>query len=419
MNSTSGTPRILLVSGTVPGDEGVGGIVLRDLCDALKTGTIQCFAVIPRGEAAFKMAEACPEVIDKAERRYETSWRPVGGYVGEIVSSLAARMLHGGLVRRLIDRTVACGRRVQPDVVWAILDCPTTIAIAEHVAERLGLPLFTLVWDAPELLADQWHLDRFTRRRLLAQFGRVLRRSKQVAVCGESMQAAYDRQFSCQSIVVRHGISDDLWRPVSSAISSRREWIIGYAGSITAPDAFEQLIKTLDAYQWQIAGRDVVLRLMGARYLLNTSQPQRIEYFGRQRSVDDAINLLADCDILYLPQPFSEPLRPLAELSFPTKLSTYVAAGRPILLHAPAYASVVPFFDRYPFGEWCSSLNGDDLGDRLTRLATDHAVRETACAAISAARQEELNADQFVRSFREFLDPVAVRRPDVASTSLI
>ena len=416
LNSLS--PRVFVVTGTLPGEAGVGEIILRDLVAATPEIELGFFGVLPRNLSLERFRGGATKLVGSAMRRYETAYRPVGGRIGELIAAAGMQTLFRRQVGRGVKEAVRIGRQFRPDFVWAILDCPTTIFAAVSIASQLNVPLRVLVWDAPELLAQQLNYDRFSTNALLRQFATVLRSAERIAVVGETMQQAYRDRYGAKSLIVRHGLAAEEWRTPSAEFQNPTDLVIGYAGSNTAPDAFDTLVQCLDSHGWRIAGRNVVLRLVGVRYLLNARGPQQVEYFGWRR-VSETVNLMAATDVLYLPQPFSERLRPLAELSFPTKLSTYLAAGRPILLHAPTYAAVVPFFDRYPFGEWCSSLNGDDLGSQLTRLATDHAVRETACAAISAARQEELNADRFIRSFREFLDPVAVRRPDVASTSLV
>ena len=54
----------------------------------------------------------------------------------------------------------------------------------------------------------------------------------------------------------------------------------------------------------------------------------------------DVVEELAACDLTFLPQPFSDSKRFVAEYSFPTKLSSYLAAGTPCLVLAPANASL-------------------------------------------------------------------------------
>ena len=54
----------------------------------------------------------------------------------------------------------------------------------------------------------------------------------------------------------------------------------------------------------------------------------------------EGVAKLRDCFALYLSYPFGPRGKVLRTTSFPTKLSTYVMAARPVLLHMPADSSV-------------------------------------------------------------------------------
>ena len=386
---------------TIPGQPVVGGIFLRDLCGALPPGTIHCFAVPTRLMDRAQLKD-CPEVTDFVERRYETAFRPVRGKLGEFIALVARSVKQPRHLRTIVDRAVQCGRSHRVQMVWAVLDCPTVIQTARLVASRLGVPLIVLVWDAPELLSHQLQHDRWFSRELLRCFQVVMKSSIRCAVVGETMKAAYDDAYGQDCIIVRHGLEPRAVQSCQGEQRDREQTIIGYAGSISAPETFRGFIRALDASGWKVDGRDVILRLAGSRLLLDASTPQRIEYFGR-RSVCDTAEMLADCDVLYLPQPFSNELRPLASLSFPTKLSTYLAAGRPVLLHAPEHGSVVPFFKKYSCGTWCNSLQENEIASSLRKLTNDSVRYCSAVQAVQAAVQDELNSEVFHRRFRRFL----------------
>ncbi|MEO2035262.1 MAG: hypothetical protein ABGZ35_24560, partial [Planctomycetaceae bacterium] len=254
--------------------------------------------------------------------------------------------------RDLTRRAVRFGRKHSVQLVWAVLDCPTTIAIAQQVAAELNVALASLVWDAPELLAELLGLDRFSSSQLLQSFGKALKASRQIGVVGETMKEKYDQKYGTNAIIVRHGLNDEpLRHQCRTAHDDIAPLIIGFAGTVTSPREFETLLQSLDLVEWQIHGRPVVLRLVGSRFVLSSHSKRHIEYFG-WRSVTETISLLGEADMCYLPQPFSRAERHLARLSFPTKLSTYIATGRPVILHAPPHASVVPFFNRFRFGIW-------------------------------------------------------------------
>lgn len=395
----SDQPRTLVFSGTLPGEPGVGGVILKELQQELGAEHLDFCCLVRPQAIQLGWPERADGRVTVHPRRFETAWRPCRGVAGEWVALLARRLKYRPLCRQLVDKIVASPDAQACQQVWAVLDCPAAIDLASEVARRLGKPLSVMVWDAPELLIDQLQLDRWSAKRLLKQFDATIRRAERVGVIGEPMESAYrDRYGAKEFVILRLAIRESL--PVVATPTAADQMRIGFAGSITSPQAFSSLVQMLDRCGWKIDGRAVTLRLIGSRYTVDARVPQRIEYFG-WRSVTETTELLGECDVLYLPQPFAERLRPLAELSFPTKLSTYVAAGKRVLLHGPEYASIVPFLQRFPMGGVCHSLAPEDLQGALQATIDLDATR--VARAIEAAREDEFNTRVFGQRFRRLL----------------
>ena len=98
-----------------------------------------------------------------------------------------------------------------------------------------------------------------------------------------------------------------------------------------------------------------------------------------------------------------EQLRPLAELSFPTKLTTYLAAGRPVLLHTPAYASLKNFHEKYRFGLCTSSLEPTNLAGAIEKLAKDETFYRASVTEGQRALHAEFTESTFRTAFQQFL----------------
>jgi hypothetical protein len=345
----------------------------------------------------------CPEVADFVERRFDTAYRPVSGILGELIAVAARKVKRPRHLRTIVDRAVACGRSHGAELVWAVFHCPTVIQTARLVASRLGVPLVVWVEDAPELLCHQLRHDRWFAREVMRDTRATIEASVRCGVIGETMKAAYEKEYARDCIILRHGLKANQVQDSPTGPSHEGKIVIGYCGSITAADAFCQLLQALDDSDWRLDGRDVVLRMMGCRVVLEPRAPQRIEYFGRLPTVSDTVKTLAECDVLYLPQPFADHLRPLAHISFPAKLATYLTTGRPVMLHAPEYGSLVPFYQRYPFGTWCNSLEGSEIIAALRDLACNPDRYRSAVQQAWAARSEELNDAVLRRRLRQFL----------------
>jgi len=422
----------LLLTGTAPGPEGVGGIILHDLESFLPPGSLAVLHVADGSDAArdTRTAHGNPMRVlgCRFERRPGARFGKVGKAFDWLRMTLANRWRIAATVRACVD--YARGQHVEE--IWAVLDTPASIAVAARVAGSLGLPLRALVWDDIEHNVRYFGLDRFTAAACRRNFETAIRASTSLAVIGETMREEYQRRYGKQGVILRHGADSPPCRSAlqgredaaptvcrsapqgrenadatgrSSALQRREDTPIriGFAGSVTARSAFQCLLQALDHLGWAVDGRAVTLVLMGQRFDLWSSVPRRIECHG-YRSVDDTIGLLAGCDVNYLPQPFEQDWRPFSEFSFPSKTTTYLAAGAPILLHAPPHASLPAFFERYPFGALVNQLDAQALGEALRGLCVDPSLRTTAINAGARALTEKFSVECFRTSFADFLD---------------
>jgi glycosyltransferase involved in cell wall biosynthesis len=394
-------PHTLLLTATVPGPEGVGGIILSDLCDFLPRERL-CVAFAqegrPRPDPIVSKSLRLKSFPIAFRRRPDSRF----GRIGRIVSALPQAWRNRREVTREIEACICWAREQGVQQVWAVLDSPLTHEMAAGVAKGLGVPLRTTVWDDVHHNNRYFGLDRLTARRSLRGFVEALRDSRSIAVIGESMQEEYRRLYGVASVVVRHGVAPDTAKAMAVEPIPGAALRIGFAGSVSARSAFDLFLETLDRMDWRIDGRPVSLRLLGPRFDLRSSVPRRIECLG-WRSVEESIRLLGECEINYLPQPFERDLEPFTRLSFPSKLTTYLAAGRPLVLHAPPEASLVPFNQRHGFAVGCEALDSGILEASL-RCAADPGIGARCVAAAREVLSAEFSRERFRADFARFLD---------------
>ena len=80
------------------------------------------------------------------------------------------------------------------------------------------------------------------------------------------------------------------------------------------------------------------------------------------------LHRLATANFCYLPYWFTPAKRRHAEFSFPTKFTTYLAAGRPVLYHGPAYAGITRTIHQYNLGTLVCSLDLEEVVASLASL---------------------------------------------------
>lgn len=360
-------PSFLLLTGTAPASPGVGGVILRDLVQIAGPQNCRCLWLASKYDRQVPYLSDVETVVHT--RRFETGYRPVRGIVGEMICGAAMRLLRPAMLQQSCNTAEYLIHQHRPDFLLAVLDSPASVQLAYEIHRRTGIPLRTIVWDDVEVVCRERQLDRWTRRWIRESFSRTLRASERIAVICENMRDAYRSEHGVDSFILRHGVARSESDPGRRRQAPGDCDIIGFAGSITAPDCLNSLVKALDQIGWHLNGRNIGLRLLGCRYTFDSRQPQRIEYFG-WRPVAEARDLLAECSCLYLPQTFSMDSRRFSELSFPTKLSTYVAAQRPILLHAPAYSSLSGFWQDCELGPHCKELSVNHILDSVRAALT-------------------------------------------------
>jgi glycosyltransferase involved in cell wall biosynthesis len=393
-------PKILLITGTLPYSYGVGGIILGDLCDLYPRDHLCCFA---DASTDFSVPAWLPTT-------YATKLHFPGYHflrrarftflrrIAEGIDQLDARY------RRwpgIVHDVVKLGQAHQVDIVWAVLDSPMTIYLAAKVAARLSVPLHAQIWEPAERVGQLNQVNRLLVGLLLRDFDRTIQYARCCAVVSEAMRNEY-QTVSPRTIIVRHGLEEKHWRPPSDSLHDDSQLVIGFAGSLYASQEWIALIRALNEVNWRIHDRDVKIVLLSQRCPVITSQAAHIEYYG-WRPVAQVLEILSRADILYLPYWLDPQYETTVKLAFPTKLSTYLAVGKPVLYHGPADSSPAHFMHMYPFGYMCNSLESEEILHVLSRFSIEHTEYRIMAAQTHIAREEELSFARFKRSFAEFI----------------
>ena len=399
---TSRTPRLLIVSPVAPVPEGVGGVYLRDLCLMYPADRLS-FAILPGiGEGPWPepLRQAPRTTLDPVPERGFNRW---GRRVQRSTRALFDRYVEWHHLPRIIDQITAFAQRVRPDLIWVPLAGPTMINVAGRLPRQLGLPMVTTVWDAPNYaLRHYWSIDGPALDRLMVEFGDAVRASVRCAVASAEMRAAYEARYGTPCVPMIHGLAESEWIAPGGLRPLEEPFVIGYAGSLYARREWDALMAALARQSWQIEGRPVIVRVLASGLDVRVTGPARIEFLG-WHSTTDAVAMLSECDVCYVPYWFDDAFRPAVELSFPNKVSLYLAAGRPIFFHGPHASTPTRFLERWPVGVACHSLDGDEITKSLAVAASDAAFHQKAAAAIPAALREEVGLHRFRERFAEFL----------------
>jgi len=391
-----------VVSGTPPGDSCVGEVILRDVLGYVGPNR---FALATVGTDPFRPA-SCPDLSFVADQHIQSSSRMQRTWPGRL-GALESLLWYARAERRhqaSAGKALAFFTQHNAAKIWVVLNTPAMIATAYHLARKTTLPVYALVWDAPEIIAQQYGLDRMSTHRVMKQFACVLSKAVKTGVVSDAMADRYRSMYGAKCVITRHAI-DKGANTASRVVSDGRPIRIGFAGGLYAFDAWSAFLGALDQLEWQLDGRLIQFIILGSDTRIRVTGRAHIEMMG-WRSNEETRDILSTCDWLYLPQPFNEGKRLLAELSFPTKLSTYLAAGSPVIVHAPGYASLPRYFEGLDQPPGFATSNDDPrlLAELLrTKLQDDDLMYRSRLAAAKLVTTEFSMAASR-KAFTELLD---------------
>lgn len=404
-------PRVLLLTNVAPGRVGVGRIFLRNLCLLYPHDRICCFHTdrLPDDERAPELdwlpLKFVPTPSEYGFRPFGKIWaQPLNEAIAGRTRPVYERYLEHTKIPHVIEQAVRFGRAQGADIVWGPLHTPNVVRMVRNVADLLQLPLVTTVWDPPDTphAMHQYGLDSGSLARILADFAETIRSSARCGVASDNMKHRYELDYGTPCVTMIYGPREQVKTDPLNAARRDDRLVIGYAGSLYAREEWEALLSALASRNWRVAGREVVIKVLSPMLQQRATQPLQIEFLGWRDTIE-VVQLLSQMDVAYLPYWFASQYQESVQISFPNKLATYVAARVPILYHGPAKSSAMQFFERFPVGVGCHSLDQAEIVQSLERLVMDQESYRRARLACDDAFHQELSGSVFRRRFAELI----------------
>jgi len=391
---------ISLVACSMPGSRHVGEILIADSLRALHDFRVQTIAITSN-----------PATVGTLDSTWNSSWlepplesaataKP--NWLVGVKNGVRRILSYERFARQKADEVHARVIAAGGSRLWAILDSIAVIDVVYFLVKKFSVPLFVQVWDDPQHLIFLRNLDSLSARRTLGRFRFLIRHAEKVAVISEQMQTAYEPDTQEKPIIIRHGMGST--SAIPCRITDPSQFRIGFCGSMYATTAWKAFQQALYLKRWKLGGKKVQMLIASPVIELDSGTPADMRFYGWQ-SPHDTVQLMAACDLLYLPQGFEPGQRPITELSFPTKLSTYAQTGKPVFVHSPAYGSLTEFCKQQQFGCLCNDLNAMNIAQMLESLASDSASLDRMALSTRRIGQGVLSREHFQAQVREFLLP--------------
>lgn len=344
--------------------------MLHSMCQPLKADNLSCFSILnPRMKVEMHPdLEGIPykAVLRPREAQLRHFPRRLGSLECFFKETYTAKVK----IPQLAEQVRQFIKETQPDLIFCTLEGQTMIRLADQIQETVPLRMVTQVWDPPQWWMRSNSVDGWSINSILQTFSRVLKNSAAVAAASPAMAEAYAKEHGANAIPVVPGLPAAWAKKPATRLNDGNKLVIGFAGQMYSKDEWNELLATLDSLDWKVEGRDVEIKMLGREFELEGFYKRNIHYLGWRDQLE-SIEILSQCDILYCPYFFDRELESTSRLSFPSKLTTYLAAGRPVLLHGPEYSSPYKFLKENNAGMLCHGLAKTAISNALGRLVYD------------------------------------------------
>lgn len=218
--------------------------------------------------------------------------------------------------------------------------------LADAVARTHKLPLHLFVFDD---FVRQSGLREADRAWAMSRFRDIYRRAAVRWCISEPMAEAYQNLYGVDAEVFYPPRAAELAvfsEPPARSDARDRPLVLGFAGSLNYPP-YGRMLATLAEVLENAGHRLFVFGGHSQETAERHGFARRNVTLGPLLPADDIPARLRDeADVLFAPMAFEDDYRHDMEISFPSKLADYTAAGLPILIWGPAYCSAVRWAER-------------------------------------------------------------------------
>ncbi|MGY3213800.1 hypothetical protein [Mucilaginibacter sp. HD30] len=325
---------------------GGGGAILRSLIGNLPTVSVTWYYTYKKAEEGYEGGYLGPGIMG-------------GNILNDLTSTfkMLSRMDDAG-VNRLVDKllTIPC------DVYWIVSHNEGIRVALELALRQQQRPVHLTVHDdwGGALAAQSFRYRLF--KTLANQLTvKVLQAVCSFDVVSYGMQNYYKNISGIKGEVCHRFLSSQFIKFKTFESGTRVN--IGHIGRLYKKNSLIKLIKLLKNF-YEPKGITPLVKLWGC-HINSDALPKSLRAyvcFYPTASEEEVIRQLVACDILYAMYPLEKRLEVFAQTSLPTKLSSYLQAGRPILAHCAPDSTLAEYINTTGLGlVWKSDSDAEGM----------------------------------------------------------
>jgi glycosyltransferase involved in cell wall biosynthesis len=289
----------------------------------------------------------------------------------------------------------------------------THLPAAWLASRRTGVPFFAYVvdhyshreWVSPAAAVWARRLEPF-----------LMKKADRVIVLNEALRDDLRERFGVEAAVIYN--SFDL-SPYERAIEEQVEPVDGvkivFTGDVYEAhyDAFRNLLMAIE----RLERPDVKIHVYTSRSVDQLAEKGLCGPIvcHEPLALEEMPRVQREADILFLPLAFDSPYPGVIRTSAPTKMGEYLAARRPILVHAPADSFIAGYFRHHECGVVVDQLDPSALAQAIERVLDDADLRQRLSARAWDRARDDFSIDVAREKFMSLLEhrPAAGLEPGV------
>lgn len=298
-----------------------------------------------------------------------------------------------------VQRVFRIARILRRERCGAVVACTGGDEIADFAAAYLASRIVRIPFFA--YLLDQFsHMVNFGMGTTILRHlePAMMKGAARVIVPNEFLADDVRRQFGIEPVLIHNPIDLSLYenQPETSPATECR---IVYTGDVGALhfSAFRNLLGAMETLDFPAK---LHLYSVGNRAVLEKNGITGPVVFHGQHRLDEMPAIQSNADILFLPLALDSEHPNIVRTSAPGKMGEYLAANRPILVHAPPESFLAWYFRHHECGLVVDRDDPTALADAIRRLRSDTALRQS----LSERARQRASADFDLENARAQID---------------
>ncbi len=296
-------------------------------------------------------------------------------------------------IAAMVRRGVAVVRRGGITRILGVSDNGPALIAAHQISRRTGVPYALYLYD----LYRGNHLAPFDR--LLANFTEhtLLRGAKPVIVTNEATESCYRTRYAHLDLaVVYNSVRGSDYASYRTPYRPAPPYAIVFTGHVywAQRQSVLNMVRAMEELEDLPVHLDLYTPRPNRKLAAAVRATPRVRVLSAPAASMPAVQSRAT--LLFLPLAWNTPSRQIIATASPGKLTDYLAAGRPLLIHAPAYAFVTQYARRHDLGVVVDVNDHRALAHAVRRYLQDPTVGErfaqNAARLFAAGYEAKANA---------------------------